>query len=201
MTYAFSLANGVWLAGADALGLSVGLKGNGMCFRAAALDRFPWRVHGLVEDMEYAWALRAGRGAGRFQPLARVFGEMVSRGEPAPRRNASAGKVVDGRFGPASGRGLWQSSALSLGRKLAYQTELSFPPLSRLVVGLAVASILGGWGFWVSRFSLPWGVLAGALGVGWVCLLAYVLSPLPVMGLPVRYITSLLTCLTTWSGN
>ena len=51
--------------------------------------------------------------------------------------------------------------------------------------------MLGGWGFWFGRFQPPWGPLVGVLGVGWVCLMAYVLSPLLVMGLPVRYLASL----------
>ena len=128
MTYAFSLANGVWLVGTDALGLSVGLKGNGMCFRAAALDRFPWRVHGLVEDMEYAWALRVGGGRVRFQPLARVFGEMVSRGGTGAasqrQRWESGRRALRASVRPQ----LWRSSALSLGRKNRLSDRAEFSP-------------------------------------------------------------------------
>src|SRR5262249_39063394 len=80
MTYAFSLANGVWMLGLDRLGLGVGLRGNGMCFSRRGLRRVPWEAHGLVEDMEFAQILPVRGERVRFEPDARVFGEMVSRG-------------------------------------------------------------------------------------------------------------------------
>ena len=80
MTYAFSLANGVWMLGLDRLGLGVGLRGNGMCFSSSGLRRVPWEAYGLVEDMEFAQILRVRGERVRFEPEARVFGEMVSRG-------------------------------------------------------------------------------------------------------------------------
>jgi 1,2-diacylglycerol 3-beta-glucosyltransferase len=47
--------------GRAALGLSVGLKGNGMCFAAPVLERFPWLWFTLAEDVEFHLALvRAG---------------------------------------------------------------------------------------------------------------------------------------------
>ena len=102
MTYAFSLANGVWLLGLERLGLGVGLKGNGMCFSSRGLRRFPWRAYGLVEDMEFALMLRARGERVRFLPEARVFGEMVSRGGPgaaSQRRRWEAGRrSLRGKF-------------------------------------------------------------------------------------------------------
>ena len=88
MTYAFSLYNGVLLKGLNALGLSVGFKGNGMCFSTRGLKRIPWRAYGLVEDMEYSWtcvrpARRSssspGIGLWRNGPYRRR-----GRGPPAP---------------------------------------------------------------------------------------------------------------------
>jgi 1,2-diacylglycerol 3-beta-glucosyltransferase len=43
--------------GRAALGLSCGLKGNGMCFAAPVLDRFAWRWFTLAEDVEFHLAL------------------------------------------------------------------------------------------------------------------------------------------------
>lgn len=40
-----------------ALRLSVGLKGNGMCFAAPVIERFGWRWFGLTEDVEFHMAL------------------------------------------------------------------------------------------------------------------------------------------------
>ena len=53
MAYAFSLINGVTLQGQSALGLSAGLRGNGMCISTAGLRRRsvevtrPGRGHGV----------------------------------------------------------------------------------------------------------------------------------------------------------
>lgn len=191
ITYAFSLANGVWLAGTDALGRSVGLKGNGMCFRSDALRRFPWQVHGLVEDMEFAWALRVGGERVRFEPRARVFGEMVSRGGSGAvsqrRRWESGRKALRASVRPL----LWDSPRLTLMQKITAQIELSFPPLSRLVVGLGLASMLGFWGSWQTSAQSPWAALSGVAIAEWVVLLLYGLSPLVVMNLPLRHLASL----------
>jgi cellulose synthase/poly-beta-1,6-N-acetylglucosamine synthase-like glycosyltransferase len=47
--------------GRSVLGLSVGLKGNGMCFAAPVLERFAWNWFTLAEDVEFHLALvRAG---------------------------------------------------------------------------------------------------------------------------------------------
>lgn len=192
ITYAFSLVNGVWLAGTDALGLSVGLKGNGMCFRSSALARLPWRVHGLVEDMEYAWALRVAGERVRFDRNARVFGEMVSRGGSGAasqrRRWESGRKALRASVKPR----LWKSSRLTGFRKLIYQIELGFPPLGRLVMGLVLASTLGFVGLWFSGLATLWVMLLLVPIVGWVGLAAYAISPLLIVDLPVRYLGSLL---------
>jgi cellulose synthase/poly-beta-1,6-N-acetylglucosamine synthase-like glycosyltransferase len=43
--------------GRSVLGLSAGLKGNGMCFAAPILDRFDWQWFTLAEDVEFHLAL------------------------------------------------------------------------------------------------------------------------------------------------
>jgi 1,2-diacylglycerol 3-beta-glucosyltransferase len=43
--------------GRSAVGLSVGLKGNGMCFSASIIDRFAWNWFTLAEDVELHLAL------------------------------------------------------------------------------------------------------------------------------------------------
>lgn len=191
MTYAFSLANGVWLAGLDQLGLSVGLKGNGMCFREAALRRFPWQAHGLVEDMEFAWKLRIGGERVRFQPLARVYGEMVSQGGMGAvsqrRRWESGRKALRASFR----RDLWKSPHLAWLSKVAYQVELDFPPLSKLIVGLGFASIVGIIGTWFGSPRIGWnGILIG-LATYWAIFALFAISPIMTIDLPIRYLLSL----------
>jgi len=48
-------------AGMDRLGRSVPLRGTGMAFRRAVLERVPWTAFGLVEDAEYMRQLRRAR--------------------------------------------------------------------------------------------------------------------------------------------
>ena len=190
MTFAFSLANGAWPAGLDRLGLGVGLKGNGMCFRAAALRRFPWRAAGLVEDMEFAWNLRVGGERVRFDPDARVFGEMVSRGGPGAasqrRRWESGRRALRGTFRRALGR----STHLSAIEKLLYRLDLEYPPLGRLAVRLAFATTLACAGGMIAAWSPGWVAVVAVLGACWACLLAYAACPVAVVGLPPRYLAS-----------
>jgi cellulose synthase/poly-beta-1,6-N-acetylglucosamine synthase-like glycosyltransferase len=192
MTYAFSLANGVWMLGLDRLGLGVGLKGNGMCFSSRGLRRFPWRAYGLVEDMEFALMLRARGERVRFLPGARVFGEMVSRGGPgaaSQRRRWEAGRrALRGKFaGP-----LARSGSIGAYHKLMYLLDLFFPPLVTLALGLAAASTIALVGAAVAG---PDAVIVGLLAVQGVMaglLVLYALSPSMVMKLPARYLASLL---------
>src|SRR5947209_5415876 len=58
------------------LGLSCGLKGNGMCFAAAVLDRFGWSWFTLAEDVEFHLALVRGGLRVDFAPEARVLADM-----------------------------------------------------------------------------------------------------------------------------
>lgn len=64
--------------GREALGLSCGLRGNGMCFPAQTLRRVPHRAYSIVEDLEYGLLLgRAGIRV-HYVDEAYVLGEMVS---------------------------------------------------------------------------------------------------------------------------
>ena len=193
MTYAFSLFNGVWLLGQDRMGLAVGLKGNGMCFSARGLRRFPWRAHGLVEDMEFALMLRATGEGVRFEPDARVFGEMVSKGGPgaaSQRRRWEAGRrSLRGKFaGPLAG-----SPVLGLRRKVLLLIDLYFPPL----VTLGDRTVGGGERPCSSRGSTgdssrPVRRLLPIHAAMLLTMVAYALSPVAAMGLPARYLLSML---------
>ena len=192
MTYAFSLANGVWMLGLDRLGLGVGLKGNGMCFSSAGLRRSPWKAHGLVEDMEFALMLRVRGERVRFEPEARVFGEMVSRGGPgaaSQRRRWEAGRrSLRGKFrGP-----LASSPALGLYRKTCYLLDLSFPPLVTLALGLILASSVHLLAAFDGRLASASHALIFPHAAMFGTLVAYAWSPTLVMALPARYLASLL---------
>ena len=103
MTYAFSLANGVWMLGLDRFGLSAGLKGNGMCFSSKGrCAGSPGRRMGWSRTWSSPWTLRVVGEHVHFDPKARVFGEMVSRGgagAASQRRRWEAGRrSLRGKF-------------------------------------------------------------------------------------------------------
>jgi hypothetical protein len=62
----------------ERLGVSAGLRGNGMCFSSALLHKFPHKAFGLVEDVEYGIALGLGGVRVAYADEAKVLGEMVS---------------------------------------------------------------------------------------------------------------------------
>jgi hypothetical protein len=191
MTYAFSLFNGVWLKGQDRLGLGVGLKGNGMCFSSRGLGRFPWKAHGLAEDLEFSWLLRVAGERIHFLPQTRVRGTMPTRGgsaAAAQRRRWEAGRQALRRpfLGP-----LLQSPRIGPFTKVMYLIDLVFPPLVTLLLGLLVAASLHlGASFdprllATTRWLLP---IHAAMAM---VLASYALSPFLALDLPVRYLTSL----------
>lgn len=79
----------------ERLGLSCGLRGNGMCFAAALLREHPHRAYGLVEDVEYGIGI--GRAGHRvwYVAEAEVLGEMVAGGKASvsQRRRWEAGRA------------------------------------------------------------------------------------------------------------
>jgi cellulose synthase/poly-beta-1,6-N-acetylglucosamine synthase-like glycosyltransferase len=192
LTYAFSLINGVYPLGMDQLGLGAKLQGNGMCFTTRALERLPWRAYGLTEDLEFSWQLRIAGERVAFEPAARVYAQMLAQGGPAAvaqRRRWEVGRSsLRWQFlGP-----LLRSTRLSFYRKLMYFTDLFFPPLVPLVLALTAAASVHVGRLWdaglqpLSTLLLPIHALMAAI------LLGYVLSPIPVLGLPSRYLFSLL---------
>jgi cellulose synthase/poly-beta-1,6-N-acetylglucosamine synthase-like glycosyltransferase len=191
VTLAFSLINGVWLLGQERLGLSVGLKGNGMCFSTRGLARFPWKAYGLVEDWEFSWMLRTAGERIRFLPDVCVRSEMLSRwsGDAATQlQRWEAGR-----------RALWRrflrpvvhARNLSVFQKLMYALELLCPSLATLTLGLLLASTLHFLGFFrpavwpISNWLLPVHVLMT------VAIVTYVVSPVFVLNVPARYLLDL----------
>lgn len=74
--------------GREAMGLSCGLKGNGMCFRAHVIDRFGWQWYTLAEDVEFHLALVRGGVRVVFAPEARVAADMPLSFTQAATQNA-----------------------------------------------------------------------------------------------------------------
>ncbi|HEY7984082.1 MAG TPA: glycosyltransferase family 2 protein, partial [Ktedonobacterales bacterium] len=75
---AFALFNHLRPLGRAALGLSAGLKGNGMCFSRRAIERFGWGAYSLAEDVEHHLALVMAGVRVRYVPAAVVTSAMPS---------------------------------------------------------------------------------------------------------------------------
>lgn len=192
LTYALSLFNGVWLLGQDRLGMSVGFRGNGMCFTTRGLKRVPWKAHGLVEDQEFSWTLRIAGERVRFLRETGVLGEMVRRGKAAVsqrQRWESGRRALVTQFV----RPLLRANTLSPLQKGLALIDLVFPPFTQLLGLLLLALTIH------PLASLVRGLDTAAIGLAWVhatliCTVAlYALSPFFAMNLPWKYLPSLST--------
>lgn len=165
----------------ERLGLSCGLRGNGMAFSAATLRAHPNRAYGLVEDVEYAVHLGLVGVRVHYVHEAEVLGEMASSGKTAAsqRQRWEGGRavVMQKHLGPLLARGLrGDRVALELG------FDLLTPPLSKIVLVVAAGFVLEavawlcGYGptsaiwLWLgSALAVVLYVLRGAMlsGLGW----------------------------------
>lgn len=81
----FTLYNLVRPLGRNALNLSMGLRGNGMCFAADVLKEVPWQAYSLTEDIEYGIILMLKGYKIQFAPEAKVVAKM-----PEQTKNAES---------------------------------------------------------------------------------------------------------------
>jgi len=192
MAGAFDLVNHVKPLGRDALGLSVGLKGNGMAFTRALAAALPWPGGSLTEDLDYSLELarRFGLRVG-YVPDARVKAQMPITAEQA-----------------ASQRSRWEGGRLALIRERALPLlleglrcrslllldlagDLLTPPLAELGALVVVFALLtlGGLAAHLLPHPSYW-LLAALFGV--LGLPFYVLGGLRLSGAPPEVYTSLL---------
>ena len=149
------------------LGLSCGLRGNGMCLTRSALEKVPYQAFSIVEDIEYGIALYRQGVSVSYAHGALIASVMLILGGP---------KAVEQRRRWGGGR--WElfkreflplfKDAVKL-RDVGYldlACDLLTPPLTYLLTGMVVAlSIL---------FFLPWSnVLAFLWGFDLVLFLFY----------------------------
>ncbi len=194
MTYAFSLFNGTWLWGQDALGLGCAFRGNGMALSWSALQRVPWQAYGLAEDLEFSWYLRSQGERIYFAPEARVYGEMLPESGKAAEKQQLRWehgrkelrqrydlKIHEFAFAP------WQRYLLA--------ADLWMPPLSRYVSLLVLFA--SGTGLFAILFpegsQAAYKCLQFLLGLSFGSLGLYLLSPFVRLDLPLRYLGALST--------
>jgi 1,2-diacylglycerol 3-beta-glucosyltransferase len=160
---AFALFNHLRPLGREALGLSAGLKGNGMCFSRRVIEREGWGSYSLAEDAEHHLALVMTGVRVRYVPDAIVTSAM-----PVDLRQASSqqhrwerGRLVLARaYAVPLLRAAFRERDLA---RLDAIAEVCLPPLSVLVGALALVVVLA--------LALGWApglAVAAAL----VCLLA-----------------------------
>jgi cellulose synthase/poly-beta-1,6-N-acetylglucosamine synthase-like glycosyltransferase len=164
--------------GRTVLGLSCGLKGNGMAFAAPVLERYSWSWFALAEDVEFHLALVRDGLRVDFAPQATVLADMpVTLGQAASQnarwergRLDLARRHVPGLLA----RGLATGSAV----RLDAAVEQLIPPLSLPVVAGGLCLLAG------VLLGQPWLVLIAALGLAGQ--VAHLLVGLALVGAPAR---------------
>jgi cellulose synthase/poly-beta-1,6-N-acetylglucosamine synthase-like glycosyltransferase len=188
MAIAFGMFHVVRSAGREDMGVSCGLRGNGMCFTTKLLREVPHDAFSVVEDLEYG--IRIGERGHRvhYAGEAHVYGDMVSS-EKASRSQRQ--RWEGGRWEMAKRHGLplLLRAAKERSPLLAdLALDVLVPPLSILVAatvaGAAASTALAV----VTLRPNPAVVLFGASGV---FLLAYAARGWQVSGTGAKGLASL----------
>lgn len=152
----------------ERLGVSVGLRGNGMCFASSLLREVPHDAFSIVEDVEYG--IRIGLRGYRvhFASEARVLGEMVGseKASRSQRRRWESGRAALARaYRGKLVAAAWAGSRAPSERRIALDLALDVfvPPLATVVgvtlaglVASAVVARLVGAPRVVAAASAPW---------------------------------------------
>jgi 1,2-diacylglycerol 3-beta-glucosyltransferase len=158
------------------LGLSCGLKGNGMCFAASIIDEFGWDWYSLAEDVEFHLALVAHAIRVDFAPEATVMADMPVTLRQAASQNErwERGRLQLVRdYVP---RLLWDGIRSQSLLRIDAAVEQLIPPLSvpfALALACAVASAI---------VATPAGVMLA--GLAFVGQAVYLLAALALVGAP-----------------
>ena len=164
--------------GRSVLGLSCGLKGNGMCFSAPILDRFDWQWFTLAEDVEFHLALvRAGIRVD-FASEATVLADMPVTLEQAESQNArwERGRLEFLRsYVPVL---FWEGLAQRSWLRIDAAVEQLIPPLSVPVALGSLCLVLG------LALSLPVPTAFAALSLAGQ--LGYLLAGLALVKAPAK---------------
>lgn len=175
MAIALGMFHVVRSRGRERLGVSCGLRGNGMCFSAKVLRAVPHDAFSVVEDLEYGIRLADAGERVWYAGEAHVFGEMVTgeRASRTQRRRWEGGRLAMARAhgGRLLARGLRRRDGLFLDLAL----DVLVPPLSTVAVlaalGLGLAGALaaarGAAGLSLPLFAACALALAAYVARGW----------------------------------
>ena len=160
MSLAFTLHHTLRSLGRDRLGVSCGLRGNGMGFTVNLLQRVPHQSTSLVEDVEYGIVLGLAGVPVAYVPEATVLGEMPASEEASrtQRDRWERGRRILVRTWTGT---LLRASAGGGGALcLDLVADLLLPPLisvaAFVAIGSLIAVLLWSQG-WVSVLAVaPW---------------------------------------------
>jgi GT2 family glycosyltransferase len=185
MAIALALFHKVRSLGRERLGVSCGLRGNGMCFSQRVIREVPHDAFSIVEDLEYG--IRLGRAGHRVHYAweAEVLGEMVSSEKAArsQRRRWEGGRwAMTKQFGvPLLGEALDTRNDVLLDLAM----DLLVPPLSYVVLGaVAVAAASGALSAWQGHVALSvWAAVFCVASLGLYVLRGWWVSGMGARGL------------------
>ncbi len=168
--------------GRSCFGLSAGLKGNGMCFSAAIIQRFAWVWFTLAEDVEFHLALVEQGIPVEFAPETWVKADMPVSLRQAASQNARWERGRLQLIRSHVPRLLWAGVSQRSWMQMDAAAEQLIPPLS-VPFALSALVVCGAW-------------LLGNVGlavVGGACLVGfglYLLAALALVRAPLRiYLT------------
>ena len=138
---AFALFNHLRPLGRARFGWSAGLKGNGMCFSRAVIERYGWEAYSLAEDAEFHIRLLKAGIRVAYAPAAIVAAEMPVSLQQARSQQArwERGRLELTRLAARElAPGILHKGGAA---RLDALVEVALPPLS-LLVGLVAVCIL-----------------------------------------------------------
>lgn len=184
MTIALGMFHKVRSQGRETLGVSCGLRGNGMCFTHHALTKVPHDAFSVVEDLEYGIRLAKGGFRVHYVWEAEVLGEMVS-GEKQSRSQRQRWEGGRAQMRKLHGWPLLKEGLRKKdGTLLDLAMDVLVPPLSQLVLAAVGCAALAGAFAVVSGEPMPWAL--GVAGFSVTSLGAYVLRGWWVSGVGIR---------------
>ncbi len=188
MVLALTMFHTVRSLGRERLGLSCGLRGNGMGFSSDLLRRVPPRAFSIVEDVEYGVALGLAYSRVEYVHDAEVRGDMpVTEAASRTQRERWEGgrlALIKSLVPPLLRASLHRAGAIPLDLAL----DLLVPPLTLLAGGVMLGALVAGAGVLAGLLSF---VTAVPMLLSVVFLSAYVLRGAVLSGGGVRVIGDL----------
>jgi 1,2-diacylglycerol 3-beta-glucosyltransferase len=175
MAVAFTCMHDVRSIGRERLGLSTGLRGNGMCFSAHALRTVPHRAASLVEDVEHGLDLATKGIRVAFVHEATVKAEMPERAEESAsqrtRWEQGRTKLRKERLVPLVREAIAKRDPV----RADLAIDIAIPPLARLVMllgaslggGVVVRVLTGRWPKFVQPTFVGTAGLGAHVAMGW----------------------------------